>query len=123
MLSEKLEKLIPNAFGKVPQDLKDPQNCGSFLLKTTVIPHLEDFYSLPRLKKSEKKGKSPLEFTRKAYIFVDSNIHPKILSMNNLSCANYLEKPYLFNYKIGNMKFNIYIKNFILFYFSLVQEK
>jgi len=80
------------------------------------------FYSLPA-KSPEKKGKNPLEFTGKAYIFVAFDYHPKILSMNNLSCTNYLEKPYLFNHKIGNMKFKLYSKNFISFYFSLVQQK
>ena len=75
-------------------------------------------------KKSEKKGKSPLENTEKAYIFVGFDYLPKILSMNNLSCANDLEKPYLLNHKIGNMKFlNLYTKNLFLFRFSLVQKK
>ena len=87
-----------------------------------AISHLGILFPA-RPKKSEKKGKSPLENTEKAYIFVGFDYLPKILSMNNLSCANYLEKPYLFNHKIGNMKFNLYTKNFISFYFSLIQQK
>jgi hypothetical protein len=70
---------------------------GLFYSKPLNIPHLGNLF--PPSKKSEKKEKSPLENTGKAYIFVSSDIHPKILSIKNLSWTNYLEKPYLFNHK------------------------
>jgi hypothetical protein len=59
-----------------------------------VMPLFGDF--IPCGKKSRKKGENPLEFTGKAYIFVGFDYLPKILSIKNLSCANDLEKPYLF---------------------------
>jgi len=83
---------------------------------------LGNFVPTP-LKSPKKKGKSPLEFTGKAYIFVGSDIHPKILSIKNLVGPMTLRSRIYFNHKIGNMKFNLYAKNFIRFYFSLVQEK
>jgi len=39
------------------KNLKDPQNCGSFLLKTIIIHHLGDFYSLLAQKSLKKRGK------------------------------------------------------------------
>ena len=97
MISEvKWEKAILNAFGIISRrSSKDPQNRGSLLFKMPAISHLGILFPA-HPKKSEKKGKSPLENTEKAYIFVGFDYLPKILSMNNLSCANDLEKPYLF---------------------------
>jgi hypothetical protein len=69
---------------------------GSGLLPSGALSSLFGaLYSLPQ-KSPKKKGKSPLVFTGKAYIFVGSDIHPKILSIKNLSWTNYLEKPYFF---------------------------
>jgi len=81
------KKVILNAFGKTPQDLKTRGIAGLFYSKSLVICHFGDFIPCSS-KMSGKKGKSPLEFTGKAYIFVSSDIHPKILSIKNLSCAN-----------------------------------
>ena len=117
------EKIIPNGFvGNFHKILKTRDSAGFYRLKCPVIPYLGILFPSPH-KKSKKKGKSPLENTEKAYIFVSFNWLPKILSIKNLVGPMTLRSRIYFNHKIGNMKFNLYAKNFIRFYFSLVQEK